>query len=555
MKPLNYLLSLLLLFAGIELGLAQSTPVSAVLQRNNIKAVVQSNGALFQNLNEGQFIVPYQFGQPEISALRGAGLWLGGLDPGGNLKVAAQLYNEAGKADFQAGLLPEHAGGLPALNKVWRVTREQIEAHRADFADNGIIDNPIPEIFGWPGNNNSFFSDYNQGLSLAFTSAGLAPYWDATGTNTYDPAGGDFPMLGIRGCVGADIIPIADEMLWFTFHDAILHTQTGAAPLNVEVQATVFAYGCQETDNPLNDVVFVLYKIIYLGTEPISDSYFGMFTDIEIGNFNDDYAGCDPDRNLIFGYNSDGNDEGFYGANPPVVAIDVLRGPLNETGQVTPIRALFPLGNNGIDPANPVEYYRLLSGQQVDGSPVANGGFPYPDDPNDPAGDSEVTANNPPGNRRTLSSFGPFRLDPGAVNEIIVAYSFTQQPGATPLENVAAMYDRVDALQSLFDGCFQELGNSCSPLVSADTEPNLSQMAMKVMPNPASDEIWVQFSGSEAQRLEVFDATGRKVAEMFREAGASEWLLPVRQLPAGVYWIKAQGLDGSFAAKPLVVAR
>lgn len=553
MKPFHYLLSAFLFFAST--AQAQQAPVSATLQRNNVKAVVQSNGALFQNLNQGQFIVPYQPGQPEISALRGAGLWLGGLDPGGNLKVAAQLYNEAGKADFQAGLHPQNAAGLPALNKVWRVTREQIEAHRADFADNGVVDNPIPEIFGWPGNNNSFFSDYNQGLSLAFTSAGLAPYWDATGTNYYDPAGGDFPMLGIRGCVGADITPIADEMLWFTFNDAIVHTQTGAAPLNVEVQATVFAYGCQETDNPLNDVVFVLYKIIYLGTEPISDAYFGMFTDIEIGSFNDDYAGCDPDRNLIFGYNSDGNDEGFYGANPPVVAIDVLRGPLDETIQAAPIRAMFPIGNNGNAPTTAIEYYYLLSGYNADGTPVANGGFPYPDDPNDPAGDSEVTANNPPGNRRTLSSFGPFRLDPGALNELIVAYSFTQQPGATPLENVAAMYDRVDALQSLFDGCFQNPENTCSPLVSADGETNLSQLAMKVMPNPASEEVWVQFSGSESQRLEVYDATGRKVAEMFRETGASEWRLPVRQLPAGMYWIKAQGLDGSFAAKPLVVSR
>jgi|APTNR8051073442_1049403.scaffolds.fasta_scaffold00497_8 hypothetical protein len=553
MKPFHYLLSAFLFFAST--AQAQQAPVSATLQRNNVKAVVQSNGALFQNLNQGQFIVPYQPGQPEISALRGAGLWLGGLDPGGNLKVAAQLYNQAGKADFQAGLHPEHADGLPALNKVWRVTREQIAAHRADFADNGVVDNPIPEIFGWPGSNNSFFSDYNQGMLLASPSYGLAPYWDANGTGTYDPGDGDYPILEIRGCIGEDFAPIADEMLWFIFNDAIVHTQTGAAPLNVEVHATVFAYGCEETDNPLNDVVFVVYKIINLGTELISDTYFGMFNNIEIGNFNDDYAGCDPDRHLIFGYNSDNNDEGFYGANPPVVAIDLLRGPLNENGEETPIRALFQLGNNGIDPATPVEYYRLLSGQQVDGSPVVNGGFPYPDNPNDPNGDSEVTADNLPGNRRTLSNFGPFQLDPGALNEIIVAYSFTQQTGATPLENVAAMYDRVDVLQTYFDGCFLNLETVCSPLVSADTEPNLSQMTMKVMPNPANEEVRVQFSGSESQRLEVYDATGRKVLEMFRETGATEWRLPVGQLPAGMYWIKAQGRDGLFAAKPLVVSR
>lgn len=553
MKPFYYLFLAFLFFAGA--AQAQPTPVSATLQRNNVKAVVQSNGALFQNLNQGQFIVPYEPGQPEISALRGAGLWLGGVAPNGNLKVAAQLYNEAGKADFQAGLHPQHAGGLPELNKVWRVTREQIEAHRADFEDNGIIDHPIPAIFGWPGNGNGFFSDYNQGMTLPFTSSGMAPYWDVDGTGNYDPENGDYPYFIARGCAGAEIPPVPDEMLWFTFNDAMAHTQTGADRLNVEVQATVFAYGCQETGSPLNDAVFVYYKIIYLGTEQLSDTYFGMFTDIELGNAGDDYAGCDPERQLIFAYNSDANDEGFYGANPPVVAVDHLRGPLNETGNPVPARALFPIGNNGNAPDNPIEYYLQLRGFQIDGSPVANDGFPYPDNPNDPNGDSEVTAGNTPGNRRMLSSFGPFRLDPGAVNEIIVAYSFTQQAGATPLENLTAMYNRADELQNLFDGCFQGLENTCSPLVSGDSEQNFLQMTMKVMPNPANDEVRIRFSGVEAQRLEVYDATGRKVQELFRETGASEWQLSVSQLPAGMYWIKAQGQQGSFAAKPLVVSR
>ncbi len=553
MKSIYFVLSAFLVFASLGTTQAQQVPVSATLQRNNVKAVVQSNGALFTDFSQGQFIAPYQAGQPEISALRASGLWLGGVDPGGNLKVAAQLYNQNGSADFQTGLHPENATGFPALNKIWRVTREQIEAHRADFADNGVIDNPIPEIFGWPGKRNAFFGDYNPGMALPSTTSGLAPYWDADGTATYDPDRGDFPILEIRGCV--ELAPIADEMLWFTFHDAIAHTQTGAAPLNVEVQATVFAYGCQETENPLNEAIFVLYKIINLGVEPIFDTYFGMFTDIELGNAGDDYAGCDPDRHLIFGYNSDNNDEGFYGANPPVVAVDLLRGPLNETGQEAPIRALFPIENNENAPTTPIGYYYLLSGYNTDGTPVANGGFPYPDDPNDLPGDSETTAGNTPGNRRTLSSYGPFRLDPGAVNELIVAYSFTQQPGATPLENVAAMYDRIDLLQSYFDGCFSNLETVCSPLVSADDEPNLSQMAMKIMPNPASEEVWVQFSESEVHRIEVYNATGRKVSELFQESGTTEWRLQVGQLPTGMYWIKALTKDGSIATTPLIVSR
>jgi len=554
-KIFHYLLSAFLLFAGAGVAQAQPAPVSATLQRNNIKAVVQSNGALFTDFSQGQFIVPYQAGQPEITALRSAGLWLGGLDPAGNLSIAAQLYNEDGRADFAPGIHPDFASGLPELNKIWRVTSAQINAHRADWADNGVIDNPIQEIFAWPGGGSSSFDLYNPGLALPLTSQQYAEYWDQNGTGHYDPEGGDFPTVIVRGCHDENTTILPDEILWFTFHDAIPHTQTGGNRLNVEVQTAIFAYGCQNSDHPLNNTVFVRYKIVNRNNEPLHDLYFGLFNHIELGNPNDDFMGCDPERGLIFAYNGDTEDEGYYGANIPVLMANLLRGPLDETIQNVPIRAIFPFGGNENTPASPIEYYRLLSGQNTDGSPVDNNGFPYPGDPNDPNAVSEITTGNTPGNRMIMSSYGPFQLQHGAVNEIIIAYSFVQNPGATPLENVTAMYAQSDLLENYFNACFHQMETGCASLVSADTEPDTAPFDMKIMPNPASNEVWVQFSGSESQRLEMYDATGRKVSEMFREAGASEWRLPVGQLPAGMYWIKAQGRDGSFVAKSLVVSR
>jgi hypothetical protein len=63
---------------------------------------VNANGALFTDFTDGQFIAPYEPGQPEISTMRASGIWLGGFDPAWNIKGAIHGYNENGKADFQS---------------------------------------------------------------------------------------------------------------------------------------------------------------------------------------------------------------------------------------------------------------------------------------------------------------------------------------------------------------------------------------------------------------------------------------------------------------------
>ena len=60
----------------------------------------------------------------------------------------------------------------------------------------------------------------------------------------------------------------------------------------------------------------------------------GQWVDADVGNFSDDYVGCDTVRGLGFCYNGtavDGTANG-YGANPPAVGVDFFQGPFGDAG-------------------------------------------------------------------------------------------------------------------------------------------------------------------------------------------------------------------------------
>src|SRR5690606_7036280 len=74
---------------------------------NNVRARLTCGGDVWWNRNDGKYIVPkVEPGQQEVSSIFAGAVWLGGFDPGGNLKVAAQTYgNSSGQSDFWAGPL------------------------------------------------------------------------------------------------------------------------------------------------------------------------------------------------------------------------------------------------------------------------------------------------------------------------------------------------------------------------------------------------------------------------------------------------------------------
>ncbi len=352
------------------------------------------------------------------------------------------------------------------------------------------------DMLGWPGRGNPFFEDV-WGFELPDTDQGLAGFWDCDLDGEYNPLKGDYPIVEVRGC-DAEPSSFPEEMIFWIYNDAGgIHTETQGELLRMEVQVQAFAY---ESNDELNDMTFYRYKLINRASESIDSTYFAMWVDPDLGCYQDDFIGCNISRSLSYVYNADDNDQDCagvrgYGLEVPMLGVDYFRGPLGpfvlseDSTEFLPAKfgqdpdTILELGmssftyfnNNfgGVDPntTDPqvaLEFYRYLSGSWRDGTPFTFGGIGY--NPNDPNAEPIDYAfpDNPslplpawsmsseglaPADRRTVQASGPFRLDPGATNELIIGAVFV--PDVThPAPDASKLFFADDIAQNLFDACF-----------------------------------------------------------------------------------------------------
>ena len=499
------------------------TPAQATFENTNLRAVVNANGALFTDFQQGQFI-PLQPGLAEKTLLRGSGIWMAGRDATGVLHGAIQLGSQS---DFQPGGLTADNQQPYEANKIWRVTGADIAAHVADFEDNGQIDSPNAAVFDWPGNGNPYSS-----IAATFTNQGLAGYDDYNQDGQYLPTAGDFPSIEIRGC---PLNRYPDDMGWFVNND--LDTgqphPSGLEPLSMEVQTQLFTYQVEPASNLMNNVVFVRYKLINRSDIILDSVYMGTYTDFSIGNPDDDFIGSNQMAGLIYAYNSDANDEGGFGANVPVMAVGLLRGPLVDTGNDAELRHFVVL--NTTENLSGAHFYNVLSGKMPDGTPAPENGWMFPGNPNNPLEVSEVSTGSTPGHRVGVGSYGPFTLNPGAVNELIVAYYYVHEPGFTPLQNVQLLYEQAGQIpQTFFNNCF-------SGELNASAEPQLAPDDLRLYPSPATTELTVESKGASFSRIDVVDMLGRFVQHLELDEKTQLYTLHTAAWPAGLYAVRVGG--------------
>jgi hypothetical protein len=119
------------------------------------------------------------------------------------------------------------------------------------------------------------------------------------------------------------------------------------------------------------------------------------------------------------------------------------------------------------DPQTDVEFYRFLSGSWRDGTPYTEGGFAYnlgpgarridyafTGDPNNSADWSMCTAALGEMDPRTVQATGPFRLDPGAINELIIGAVWVPDQ-VYPCPDLTELRAADDLAQALFNNCFR----------------------------------------------------------------------------------------------------
>ncbi|MBK6964462.1 MAG: T9SS type A sorting domain-containing protein [Bacteroidales bacterium] len=298
------------------------------LQVNNINAGVHANGSLFSKHME--LPVPISSGLGDMgphfrfpvdacsSTIFSGSLWLGGFDQTGELHFSGQRYTETGH-DFRTGPISGtyDTSHYLKFGRTWKISRGEIEHHKQNYHQPGY--QPVEAILTWPGNGNPALGQ----------AAQLAPYADLSNDGIYNCMDGDYPL--IRG----------DQTVFFMYNDDSPRPENETNPLGIEIHAMVYGFDAP-TDTALFNTVFVHYDLINRSSNSYNDCYLGIFTDLDIGLYSDDYIASDVTRGSYYGYNGkdiDGNGQYCtYGDNPPAQAVTILAGPLKyDDGLDNPI--------------------------------------------------------------------------------------------------------------------------------------------------------------------------------------------------------------------------
>jgi hypothetical protein len=531
----------------------------ATLHGNNIAALFLNGGDLFWDFNRGQFVPNPTGGNDDPSSLFAAALWLGAhnAEPPYQPKVAAQMYRQSGRHDYWPGPLSRDGFSSAEVCAAWdwifKVSGSDVAAFLASPPlEPAVALAEFPGIMGWPAVGNPFFETVN-GFPLPVNAETLAPFYDAGGDGQYNPLDGDYPAIDAPGQPG--IVPA--EILWTVFNDVGIgqpHQISEAEPLYVEVQLTAWAFDCPD-DPVLQNTVFTRHMIINRGATPLDSLFAGLWVDPDLGCPYDDHIGSKPSLHTFFSYNNDavdgmpgnicGTSETFDG-DVPTQSVTLLSASLdrfiyyNSAAYGTPIPAT-------IDPETPQQFYRLLNGRWLDGSPIEAGGTGYDPagtspvdhvfsgDPADPAGWSQCTFDLGVGERMVVGSHHVGTLLPKQAFDLVAAWTHHPQPGYTPCQ-LGNMFAEIE---SLHDHYGQGFAAVCSPLSAA---PEVVRDAFALLPNPAGDAVTVQYGAHHMRELRLFNAEGRLV-RVERALPAGETRLELNGLPAGVYLVQLLTAD------------
>ncbi len=454
---------------------ADCSPAAAQVELNinNVRTTLMTGGDMWWDLDQAKYEVPkvpVGSDQPSRHSIFAGALWIGGIDQFNNLKVAAQTYRQSGN-DFWPGPL-DLDGQIEEetcneFDRFWEVLGSDIDAFRGELDEAGGVlpVSAIPEsILEWPGRNNPHF--------VAFAlppDKELAPFFDVTGDGIYDPTEGDYPVID------PDIEAVyGDQMIWWMFNDrGNVHTETGGESIGLEVGALAFAFA---TNDEVNNMTFYKYVVDNRSTQYIDSVYFGQWVDPDLGQYDDDFVGCVPEEGLGFVYNGDAVD-GDYGDTPPILGVDFFKGPEKLIGYDDDDQAIYEeLGMSAFvyydndfsvrgNPENASHFYGYLAGVWKDGTPFTCGGngyggtelcdYIFPGEPSNPEEWSECSENNTPFDRRFLQSSGPFRLNPGDINDVIVGVVWLNEGFQYPCPALPPILRADKKAQALFDNNFK----------------------------------------------------------------------------------------------------
>lgn len=451
---------------------------SVDLDINNVRAKLLSGGDFWWDISKNPQVASYEV--PKVvagtgisrSSIYSGALWFGGYAPGKQLRISAQTYGHAqGNLNFWPGPLDTTAATITKeecgqWDRHFKVNRTDIDAYLAGKAKSAEAAN----VVAWPGYKNKslpFLSNPNPAITKS-----LAPFVDVDGNGEYDTQ--DNPST--EGIVEGNDYPDfkGDQAIWWVFNDkgGVPGQYTPVTPMGIEVQALAFAF---KTNDELNNMTFYTYKIVNRTQLTLDSTYMALFVDADLGDYSDDYIGCDAELGVGYIYNGDDNDGTNlgYGENPPALGVDYFQGPIDENGKQLPMTN-FMYFNNGndntqTDPTSATQVYDYMRSRWKDGTRLTYGNtgystsstnysnfaFPGKTDPKKRPEWTESTAGNKPADRRFLEASGPFKLLPGTVNKITVGVVWSRASSGGAERSLLNMLDADAKAQGLFNANFK----------------------------------------------------------------------------------------------------
>jgi len=456
-----------------KLKKAAGSPNYTKLNINNISTYIRSNGdSDLDNNGNGGFIFPKFSGK---STFYESGFLWGAKINGGEIRVGGSAYSSG----LQPGkILSPGVAEDPNLdkNRIYRVRPDYKTASLANEArDEGISESEV-------------YTQYETDW-MEWPAAEGAPYEDIDGNGSYDP------NVDIPG------VPGASQSIWFVANDLDPGLTTklyGALPMGIEMQATIWAYS---QVGPLGNMFFRKYKIINKSNDIFNDMYVSMWSDPDVGNATDDFAGCDTTLSLGYAYNAAPTDATYQGTPPPAGGFDFFQGPIVDgspsdtaifNGQKVggkinlPMTAFYYFARGDLSVTDPttesyegtLQFYNFMQGKigktgEYFRTPAEMGAQPTPfalsGDPVAGTGwiDGIIISQD---DRRIGVASGPFTMNPGDEQEIVVAQ--IAAIGSDRLNSVALLKNYDIVAQDAYDNFFQIPKGAAQPKVTVSALSN-----------------------------------------------------------------------------------